>query len=199
MDKDTYQQLSDEITYNHSKQDTYTNYAYVFSATVWTIAVSANIPWLVLIPMVILVPIGLRISDCRYSIAFLSSYLAVFIEPTTSTNWHMVREKYYKKHKRSLFDRFAYHGQKIDIPFLCSISMAIFWMLRGGKLVINEWITIAVVVFQVFIIVFNSIVCLRNSDMSKLKQPMINNWKSIYDEYYTLQKERKDVKSSESK
>ncbi len=166
MDKETYQLLSDEIMYNHSKQDTYTNYAYVFSAAVWTIAVSANISWVALIAMVIIIPIGLRIADCRYSIAFLSSYLATFADPSAN-NWHMMREKYYKKYKRSLFDRIAYHGQKNDILILSTVSIAIFWMIRGGQPVINEWITIAFIVFQTVTIIFISIICLRQHRTEK--------------------------------
>lgn len=88
--------------YNNSRQDTYTNYAYVLVAAVWALAFSVQNEWIALIPLFVLIPICLRISDCRYSIAFLASYIKVFLESEEDLGWQTMHVKYYKNNKRTI-------------------------------------------------------------------------------------------------
>ena len=183
MKKELYKQLTDEIMYNNSKQDTYTNYAYVIVAAVWSIAFSVQIEWLALVPLLVLIPICLRISDCRYSIAFLASYIKIFLEPHLDAEWQTMHIKYYERHKRTLIQNILYHGSKLDIPFLSLISCVIFWLLRGKEVIFSEfYLSLLILIVQFVIVVFDCLICFKYSDISRVKKPLLKNWRELYDE-----------------
>lgn len=81
MDEKTiYQNLREKIVFNQKKQDTYTTAAYTIAISIWTIALGVSNEWIALIALVILLPLSLIVCDSRYSTAFLSSFMAVFLE-----------------------------------------------------------------------------------------------------------------------
>lgn len=180
MEKEIYKQLTEEIMYNNSKQDTYTNYAYFIVAAVWTATFTSGISWLVLIPLIILLPISFRIADSRYSIALISSYIKNYLDPKFSINWQTKRMKYNEKYKNK---RIIYHGSKFDIPIMKVICIGIFWFMRYNQkalLIHNQlWYSIALLVIQVVIILFDFFVCLKYSNMNKMKKELINNWNNL--------------------
>lgn len=183
MKKDIYKQLTEEIMYNNSKQDTYTNYAYVIVAAVWSLAFSVQSEWIALIPLFVLIPICLRISDCRYSIAFLASYIKVFLEPELDAEWQTMHVKYYENNQRSPIQKILYHGSKLDIPFLSLISAVIFWLLRGSEAIFSTpYLSLSIIMIQLIIIIFDCLVCLKYSDISRVKEPLLQKWQELYDE-----------------
>lgn len=169
--------------YNNSKQDTYTNYAYVIVAAVWSLAFSVKIEWLALIPLFVLIPICLRISDCRYSIAFLASYIKIFLEPQLDVEWQTMHVQFYERHKRTLIQKILYHGSKLDIPFLSLISSVIFWLLRGMEAILSEpYLSLIILIVQFIIVVFDCLICLKYSDISRIKEPLLQKWQELYAE-----------------
>lgn len=182
MEKEIYKQLTDEIMYNNSKQDKYTNYAYIILAGIWTATFTTKIAWIVLIPLPILLPICLRIADCRYSIALISSYIKLYLDPIFSINWQTKRMSFNEHFHNT---RFIYHGSKFDIPVISSLCSLIFWLMRiiqnnsiSSAFVIRGeiWTTAIVVLIQFSIIISEVVVCMKYSDVNKLKKQLFDDW-----------------------
>ncbi len=108
-----YQNLREEIMFNINKQDVYIVSACTAAIALWTIALSKPNSWIALIAMIVLFPISLRVCDCRYSTAFLSAYIAIFIEHKQVSGWEYAREVYYDNNKRILSSNAIYFFQNI--------------------------------------------------------------------------------------
>lgn len=180
MEKEIYQQLIDEAMYNNSKQDKYTNYAYVIVAAIWAASFSSSISWITMIPLILLIPICFRIADCRYSIALISSFIQEYLDKKFNTCWQTNRMKFNNKFSNK---RIIYHCSKLDIPFISIVCVLIFWFMRysQGVLIIhsNIGLTILMVFFQVFIVVLDFYVCIKYSDMNKMKKELLSKWKEL--------------------
>lgn len=178
MKKIEYQSIKDEVMYNHGKQDKYTSIAYTATIAVWTIALAESNAWIALAPMLFLVPVSMRISDCRYSISFLASYLAIYFEGKEHPGWESRREKYYSKNPRSMLDRCIYHFSKWDLSFLSFISALLFWLLHGFDFK-SIWISIIIILVQGILVIFISFISLKYSNVSKLKKKMTPRWERL--------------------
>lgn len=159
--KITHQNLHDEIVYNIKKQDNYTATAYTITISIWTIALGMSNEWIALIPLVILLPITLLVCDCRYSIAFISSYMAVFLEEESTAGWEYMREVYYSENRRSSTDKMIYLYSKFGFWVLNAVSVVIFWAIRGlnFKIFDNIWFGHALFAIQVLLIIFHIVIC----------------------------------------
>ena len=175
-----YSSVREEILFNHGKQDTYVESAYVVTTAVWAISFSVNNGWIMLTSLPVLFLVCLRIADCRRSIAFLTSYLSVLLEGNTPNEYEISVKKYYKSHKRSIWDQFTYHGSRLDIILLSALSILVFWYMCGEKLALDRHIvTILLSIFiQTVVLSLEIIIHIRCSDLNKMILLFEKEWKS---------------------
>ena len=77
--KTIYQNLREEIMYYTKKQDTCITTTFSLTVSIWTLALTLSKAWIALIPLAIIIPMSIVVCNCRYSIAFLASYMAIFL------------------------------------------------------------------------------------------------------------------------
>lgn len=176
MENEIYISVREEILYNQTKKDTYTNIAYVTTVAIWTISFSVNNKWITFLPLIILLPICLRIANCRRSIAFMSAYILICIQTPKHEYEHMVNSYYQKYGRRNhIFSR-------ADLLFLSTVSILLFWIMNGWRIEIDNFgigTSCLILVLQLFSFFFQLFVFILSNNIDKLKVIMKNNWEQV--------------------
>jgi len=177
-----YQNLREEIMFNIGKQDVYIVAACTAAIALWTIALNKPNSWIALIAMIVLFPISLRVCDCRYSTAFLSAYIAIFIEQKNTSGWEYAREVYYDNNKRIFSSNAIYLVSKYTFVLLSIVNTVMFWKIRNFNIIVlgSAWWGWSILVCQLVVIVIQAILGYKYCNTSKLKQKFMINWEKIY-------------------
>lgn len=94
-----------------------------------------------------------------------------------------MREVYYEMNERSVTDKIIYLCSKFGFWILSAVSVVMFWAIRNFdfKIYNSNWLGYILLIIQVALIIFQIIMCNKYSDISKLKAPLINKWKCVYE------------------
>lgn len=187
MDKKTiYENLRTEMNEEFKRGDTYLLSSYTLTIALWTIALQTQNEWIALLPSIILIPLSLRVCDLRYASTFLGAFIANFIEDEIDYGWEKLRERYYEEYPRNKHDNlFGFLG-RFGFGILSIASIVIFWALRKMDMAIYNhiWLGHLVVFTQIFIIALQFYVCFKYANTSRIKKPLMKNWKEFYEKYY---------------
>lgn len=200
IDKKTiYQNLREEIMDLTKRQDNYMLASYTICITVWAFALENSNEWIALLPIFILIPLSLRVSDFRYGGAFLSAFMAVFLEEKSYDGWEYVREEYYKIKEEFHLNRnnsskehqklFKHRSLLLSIlsrgtfGLLTLISIVIFWIIREIQLNLqSNIITITIVgLVQLLVLGLQWYVAFKYRDTTAIKKSLLNDWEYVYE------------------
>ena len=189
--KTTYQNLREEIMYYTKKQDTCITTAFSLTVSIWSLALTVSKPWLALIPLAIVIPMSMIVCNCRHSIAFLASYMAIFLEKGIDNGWETLREKYYIKQPNKFSSSLLLFSSKFGFGILSFVSIIIFSFLCIESETINccSWWFVMVLIAFTIIAIAQEIICIRFSDVSVMKNKMMQTWEDVYIEYKSDHKE----------
>ncbi len=186
MDKNTtYQVLRDEMVFLMQRYDNYHIAAYTVCVALWSLAITEKSAWLTLIPLIIMLPISLRMCECRYVIEKLGTYLSVCVEDKRVYSWEYMKNKLEtaKKKNNSRFrskHSFIYNISKFSLVFLCIISSGLFWCIEGAPLSEEQYcLRVHIIVFQSVTTLVQLIVWLKNMDTSRYRYDLCADWRVI--------------------
>lgn len=181
-EKEIYFSLRDEVTYNQKQENEMTKFAYTVIVAILGTALTVDSKWITMLSLMIVIPISFRVARYRDSIAYLSTYMSVFLEPKLKINWEHDHSIYSNRYKRNYFSDFLYFVSRADFLFLSAISIVIFWLQNGGFILVNNsWIwTISLISFQFFVVSLEVVQFSKFSSIPKLKRTKLKNWKIIY-------------------
>lgn len=199
IDKKTiYQNLREEIIDLTKRQDNYMLASYTICITIWAFALENSNEWVAILPIFILIPLSLRVSDFRYGGAFLSAYMTIFLEEKSYNGWEYVREEYYKIKEEFHLNKNDVSMEQLQLfksrSFLLSIlsrgtfvlltliSVVIFWAIHGIQLKpSNNLITIIIVGFvQSLVLGLQCYVAYKYRDTTAIKKSLLNDWEYVY-------------------
>ena len=75
-----YDNLREEILYSRKAQDTFTMFLYTSVITILGFAFELQNLYLFLLPIIIIVPVAIKVADYRRTIAYIAAYMIVFLE-----------------------------------------------------------------------------------------------------------------------
>lgn len=178
--KTTYQNLRSEIMDNVKRQDTYLLTSYTMCISIWTIALEMSSEWITLFPVIILIPISLRICDFRYANAFLGAYMAICLEDAADDGWEYISSLYHKRYA-SHSKSFSSYCSKLAFGVLTLISCVLFWAIRDFNIFVfgQLWVGLAIILSQISIVIFQCVIWWRNTDTSKIKASLMKNWREL--------------------
>ncbi len=183
--KTTYQVLRDEIIFTMQRYDNYHIAAYTVCVALWSLAITVGKAWLTIIPLIIMLPISLRMCECRYVIEKLGTYLSVFLESNQLHDWEYMKntlEKEKKKNRTKFVNRHSsiYDASKFSVIFLCIISSGLFWCIPNGIFADNKiCVGVIVIVFQLFATITQAVIWIKNMDTSKYREELKADWRTI--------------------
>lgn len=180
--KDLYFSLRDEINYNQNQENEMTRFAYTVIVAVFGTALTVKNKWITLLSLVIIIPISFRVARYRDSIAYISTYMKVFLEPELEFKWEHDHDIYSEKYRSSYFSKFLYFVSRADFLFLTVIGIAIFWIQNQGIHLKDLSWTIILIIFQIIMIIIEIILFNKFSNIPNLKKSKIENWKKIHSE-----------------
>ncbi len=173
--KEEYKMLRDEIMHHKKRQNTFTVFSYTTAVTLWGVAIDTKSPWITIIPLVIMFVTSLRVFDSRQSIARISSYIQVFIEPNIDYKWESRLHKY-REHKY-FRENFIYFASKCDFILIAVSSSVLFWLLVYWNEKNIEppmfWFTLAI---QVIVLLTEIILTLYCYDYERLIKTKSKKW-----------------------
>lgn len=176
-----YKMLREELVNKMNKQDHLTQFTYTTFLAVWSIALTVDNEWIVMVSLLMIVPISLRIVKFRKDCAFLGAYMSVFLEKALSIKWESNNRIYYNKYPRNKEQRMFYWFSKLDFVIIVIISSILFWLMRiNNFIVINKVITILLFVFQFVVIIVEGIIIKYFSDFSKQKENYCKELEKLY-------------------
>lgn len=179
--------LRDELVDKMNKQEHLTQFSYTTSLAIWSIALTIKNEWIVLLVLLIVVPISLRIVKFRKDSAFIGAYMAVFLEKDLPIKWEINNSEYYNKHPRRKLQTIFYWFSKFDFVFIVVISIMLFWLMKINNLIIiNNLITVLMIIFQLAVLTIEFFVVKYFSNFSKQKGDFIEEWKNLYFEKQKL-------------
>ena len=88
-----YNNLRTEMNDTFKRQDNYFLTAYTVTVAIWAFAVENKNEWLALLPMIILIPISLRVLNLRYNTCNIAAFISVYLEEDAEYDWENMREK----------------------------------------------------------------------------------------------------------
>lgn len=177
--------LREEMVNKMNKQDQLTQFTYTTSMAIWSIALTVDNEWLIMVSLLILIPISLRSVKFRMDCAFLGAYMSVFLEKDISIKWESNNKIYYNRYPRGKKQNILYWFSKFDYIFIAIISSILFWLMRiDDFIIINEKFTALLIVFQIVIIIIEGIIVKQFSDFAKHKEKYYKKWEKLYFESF---------------
>lgn len=199
-----YDFLREEIMHHKDRQNTYSTFTCTAVITILGGAAVSKMQWISLLCFLIILPSALRSFESRYSIALLSTYMKMYLEPHTGIRWETNLSEYYEMNDREWHEKIIYFISKCEY-FLCSIAAtAFYWMVlyqrvktdlaKSGKGfdVASIWETINLphnwiaLIIQVTFLIVIAAFTLGYFDYKKLKKTENRKW-----EYLQLKQSKK--------
>lgn len=177
-----YLMLREEIMYNQKVENSSVQFAYTMVATLWAAALAQiGNEWIVFISLVLIIPISLRVWYSRQSMAFLAAYMSVFLEGKENFNWETRHCQFYNRFGRSKSEKMVYYWSRLDFTFLSTAGTVLFWTLRNWefKIMGNIKYAILILFLQILIIGIELFLCYKYTNISKLKEKKLRDWKLL--------------------
>lgn len=174
--------LRSELMHNHEQENKLIDATYIMIAAIWGTAITVGNQWLVFVSIILLVPLSLRIADIRYSIAFISSYMIVYLEDADvcNINWESRRHNYYIRNKQSILYLFIHTFARMDFVFISIASVSLFWILDKTSLYKTNILCFYLVVFiQLLLIGLEIFLCIYFSNTNHLQKKLIQKWSAL--------------------
>ena len=142
MNTTDYTILREEIMYSRKAQDKYTIFLYTTIATIIGFAVNLHNAYLFLLPLLITLPLSLKIADYWRTISNLAAYMIVFLEKEDSNQWetdnYNIESDFYRKRKikisRNKFEFLLHSLENYDCFFISFFVYAFLCITRQNNI-----------------------------------------------------------------
>lgn len=165
--------------------------AVMYSSTIAILALSVTkylveTPYACLLPILIVIPISIRVAYYQEAIAKLSAYQIVFLEPELDgVQWETRNDRALKAMQSEGFDEswagwanvIVYWFRYFDYSFICVLCLVLFFLLGGCREPYGCVATIGCMVVAVFEL-FLSVICRM---IIPQKGSWVKRWKRIRD------------------
>ena len=181
-EKEMYFSLREEINYNQKQENEMTRFSYTAIIAILGTSLTIENNLVTMLSLIIIIPISFRVARYRDSIAYISTYMAVFLEPKIDFKWEKHHAIYSEKYRSSYFSKFLYFVSRADFLFLSVITIAIFWIQNQEHNLIHDSniLKIIIVLLQFMTIVIEIILFKNFSSIPDLKKLKIQNWEMIH-------------------
>ena len=178
---DEYKILREEQMDKLKTQERLTQLCYTIVLAIWTAAFTIENEWVLLFALLIIVPISVRVLKSRMDSAFLAAYMAICLEPKLNINWETNNAKYCNTYYRDKELTNFHVLTQLEFVFLSTITSVLFWMMRGGNLVIlnNHIIAIIVILLQLTIVIFELIIVRQFYKYKEHRNEYMRRWKKV--------------------
>jgi hypothetical protein len=124
-----YDYLREEIMHHKKRQNQYSTFTCTAVITILGGAAALQKQWVSLLCFLIILPSALKSFESRYSIALLSTYMRLYLEPHVGIRWETNLSQYYDLTSREWHEKIVYRLSKYDF-FLYSLAATVFyWMV----------------------------------------------------------------------
>lgn len=175
-----YQALRDEIICNYEQENNLTQCVYATAVAAFGLAPTIKVCWLAFLVPIVIIPMSFRIADIRHSTAYIATYIKTCLENEDDLlGWENMHYKFSERNSNKGINRIVYNGSRTDFCILTLISNVLFWFVHGFSLIdSNIWKTVAIVVIQILILVFEGYLGFKYVNLKKMKDELIPLWKN---------------------
>lgn len=173
-----YKNLREEIMYSRKAQDKYAIFLYTTVVTILGFAFQFENYYLCLLPIVIIIPICIKIADYRRTIAYLATYMIAFLEKD-EYKWETDNFMFSNKFPRKGLERFIHILENYDAFILNVICTLIFVV----SVIYNSFNCQSNICLELALSVISGLTCLvvflitrTYSDYQQLKASKLSNW-----------------------
>lgn len=178
MDNNDYKNLREEIMYSRKAQDKYAVFLYTTVVTILGFAFQLNNYYLCLLPIVIIIPVCIKIADYRRTIAYLAAYMIAFLENDTY-KWETDNFKFSNKFPRKGLERFIHILENYDsfmLNVICTLIFIISVVYNSFYCQSNMYLDISLCVVSVLTCVVLFFITRTYSDYQQLKASKLSDW-----------------------
>lgn len=174
-----YENLREEIMYSRKAQDTFTVFLYTTVITILGFAFELNNEYLYLLPIVIIIPVAIKVADYRRTIAYIAAYMIAFLEKNYN-EWETNNFEFSKRYPRKGIEKIIHILENYDSFFLnviCScifIGAIIFKMMNVSFT--HLFLDIALSIISIFACIIVFIITRTYSDYQNLKLIKLSAW-----------------------
>lgn len=173
-----YENLREEIMYSRKAQDNYAIFLYTTVVTILGFAFQLQNYYLCLLPIVIIIPVCIKIADYRRTIAYLATYMIAFLEKDIY-KWETDNFKFSNKFPRKGLERFIHILENYDafiLNVICTLIFVVSVIHNSFNSQSNICLDIALSVISGVTCVVVFLVTRTYSDYQKLKVSKLNYW-----------------------
>ena len=174
-----YDNLREEILYSRKAQDTFTMFLYTSVITILGFAFELQNLYLFLLPIIIIVPVAIKVADYRRTIAYIAAYMILFLE-NDYNKWETDNFEFSKIYPRKGMEKLIHILENYDAFFLNVVCASVFigmvvYNIISSNLT-NLFLDIILSIIAIFTCVLIFIVTRTYSDYQNLKVLKLSGW-----------------------
>lgn len=173
-----YKNLREEIMYSRKAQDKYAIFLYTTVVTILGFAFQFENYYLCLLPIVIIIPVCMKIADYRRTIAYLATYMIAFLEKD-EYKWETDNFMFSNKFPRKGLERFIHILENYDafiLNVICTLIFVVSVIYNSFNCQSNICLGLALSVISGLTCVVVFLITRTYSDYQQLKASKLNNW-----------------------
>lgn len=176
-----YMMLREEIMYITKRRESIIQHTYTVGLGLFAAAFAANIAWINLCIIPLVLSASLRATEYGNSLSYLASYVEVFLESKLDIKWETMNRKYLSRYKKKGFLWFQHFAGRCDFLCLVLISCALFWIERQGQIVVHGSLSLGIIVLilQIVVICFELYLVFYYVNNKRRKNLLIENWQKL--------------------
>ena len=173
-----YKNLREEIMYSRKAQDKYAIFLYTTVVTILGFAFQFENYYLCLLPIVIIIPVCIKIADYRRTIAYLATYMIAFLEKD-EYKWETDNFMFSNKFPRKGLERFIHILENYDafiLNVICTLIFVVSVIYNSFNCQSNICLELALSVISGLTCVVVFLITRTYSDYQQLKASKLSNW-----------------------
>lgn len=183
-----YLMLRDEMTWRQKGIDTLGTFTYTAFVSILGVALSTGIIEMFLLPLVVILPISLKVAYHKYAISLIVVYLNEFLEDINDTQcfkWEKSHAMYFELNPRGIKEKIFFYGSSIEYILMCIISSIFFWIkyLSQDKVIFTILQIGGFILVQAVVIFLVTYVTIGYTVLEKKKPSIIPNWVKVKDKF----------------
>lgn len=183
-----YLMLRDEITWRQKGIDTLGTFAYTAFTSILGVALSTGIIEMFLLPLIVILPISLKVAYHKYAISLIAVYLNEFLEDINDPQcfkWEKSHAMYFELNPRGIKEKIFFYGSNIEYIMMCIISSIFFWIkyFSQDKVTFTMLQLGGFIIVQAAVIFLVTYVTIGYTVLEKKKPSIIPNWIKVKDKF----------------
>lgn len=173
-----YEDIRGEIKQKMELHNSLITFMITTVVAVLAFALERDNPALYLLPFAIIIPISMRVTYYRTSMAKLSAYVIVYLEDKLDDiNWETRNTKLINDSSNKLFDKLtiSHYYEGIILGVVCYVLYFIDYI--NGKLINTQ--TVIFLIMPIFLIIWEGIITKRMITFDNEKNKWMNIWKDF--------------------